>query len=52
MNVNLRGELSFPIADALTERGVPFLFVTGNDKFVRERFPEIPRHSKPAHMAG
>ena len=34
MNVNLRGELSFPVAD----------------KFVSERFPEIPRHPKPAHM--
>ena len=50
MNVNLRGELSFPVADALIERSVPFLFVTGNDKFVSERFPDIPRHPKPAHM--
>ena len=50
MNVNLRGEVSFPVADALAERGVPFLFVTGNDQFVSERFPQIPRHPKPAHM--
>ena len=50
LNVNLRGEASFPVADALIERGVPFLFVTGNDAFVRERYPRVPRHPKPAHM--
>ncbi len=50
MNVNLRGEVSFPVADALAKRGVPFLFVTGNDQFVSERFPGIPRHPKPAQM--
>ncbi len=50
MNVNLRGELSFPVADALNKRRVPFLFVTGNDRFVSERYPQIPRHPKPAHM--
>ena len=49
-NVNLRAEVAFSVADALSERGVPFLFVTGNDEFVRKRYPQIPCHPKPADM--
>jgi CheY-like chemotaxis protein len=29
LDINLRGVQSFPIADILLERGIPFLFVTG-----------------------
>ena len=29
VDVNLAGEPSFPVADALRARGVPFLFTTG-----------------------
>ena len=29
LDVNLAGERSFPLADYLSERGVPFLFATG-----------------------
>jgi two-component SAPR family response regulator len=32
LDVNLNGEMSYPIADALSARGVPFVFVTGYDK--------------------
>lgn len=32
LDVNLNGEMSYPIADALAARGVPFVFVTGYDK--------------------
>ena len=31
LDVNLGGDTSFPIADALATRGVPFLFATGYD---------------------
>ena len=31
LDVNLNRETSFPIADALAARGVPFLFATGYD---------------------
>ncbi|AWN40247.1 response regulator [Methylobacterium durans] len=31
LDINLRGEMAFPVADALSERGVPFLFATGYD---------------------
>lgn len=29
LDVNLDGRMSFPVADALAERGIPFVFVTG-----------------------
>ena len=50
INVNLRGQPSFDVADALLERGVPFVFVTGHDALVRERYPDVPCYPKPADM--
>ena len=32
LDVNLRGQMSYPIADVLVARGVPFVFSTGYDK--------------------
>jgi hypothetical protein len=32
LDVNLDGQMSYPIADALAARGVPFVFSTGYDK--------------------
>jgi CheY-like chemotaxis protein len=29
LDVNLRGESAYPVADALTKRKVPFIFITG-----------------------
>jgi len=29
LDVNLAGEMSFPVADELTQRGVPYVFATG-----------------------
>ena len=51
LNVMLCSELSFPVADELRARGIPFVFVTGFDRDVRKRFPEVPVHPKPADMA-
>ncbi|TNC49588.1 response regulator [Rubellimicrobium rubrum] len=31
LDVNLRGTMVFPVADALRGRGIPFVFVTGYD---------------------
>jgi len=33
LDVNLAGEMSFPIAYALRARGLPFVFLTGYDEF-------------------
>ena len=40
LDVNLQGELVFPVANALAERGVPFVFVTAQP---REIIPESHR---------
>ena len=49
LDVNLSGELSFPLADALAKRSIPFLFLTGYDdrSAVPEEFRAAHRMSKP-----
>ena len=32
LDVHLNGQMSYPVADALAARGVPFVFSTGYDK--------------------
>lgn len=54
LDVNLRGgEKSFAIADALAERGVPFVFATGGggDEIAPEH-RDRPRLPKPFTMEG
>ena len=51
LDVNLAGELSFPVATALGARNVPVVFLTGYDDpaiFPRE-FQSMPRLAKPFH---
>jgi CheY-like chemotaxis protein len=48
LDVNLHGEMSYPIADDLQRRGVPFLFATGySDHAIPARFAGVPRCDKP-----
>ena len=48
LDVNLNGELSYPAADALAARGIPFLFATGySSKGLQERYMSVPRLQKP-----
>ena len=48
LDVNLGCEKSFPIADALIARGVPFIFATGfGPADIVERYPETPLLHKP-----
>lgn len=48
LDVNLRGLLSFPIADILTARGVPFFFASGyTAQAIEPRFAGVPRLQKP-----
>lgn len=52
LDVNLRGEMVFPLADALTARKVPFLFATGYDRWaIPDRFSEVLRLEKPLKAA-
>ena len=49
LDVNLGGELSFPIAASLAQRGIPFVFLTGYDDIsvMPEQFRAIQRMLKP-----
>jgi CheY-like chemotaxis protein len=51
LDVNLAGEPSFPVADLLVERGVPFLFATGYGRQgIDERYRDFPLLQKPFRM--
>lgn len=49
LDINLHGDQSFPIADMLHERGIPFVFLTGYDdgEIVPIRLRESVRLGKP-----
>lgn len=48
LDMNLRGDMAFPIADRLREAGIPFLIATGyNSASLPERFAGVPRVEKP-----
>ena len=52
LDVNLRGRAVYPVAEALADRKVPFLFCTGYEMVDPEgRFPDVPVIRKPAHPA-
>lgn len=52
LDVNLAGEMVWPAADILMEKGVPFLFVTGgSSEDVPVRFATCARLEKPFTMA-
>lgn len=51
LDVNLSGELVFPAADLLIERGVPFVFTTGYDEsIIPSRFANVVRCEKPINI--
>jgi DNA-binding response OmpR family regulator len=52
LDVNLAGSLSFPVAEALEARGVPFAFATGyGSSRVDPRFAAYPVIIKPFDIA-
>lgn len=51
LDVQLQDQMSVPVAKLLVERNIPFIFVTGNDAFVRGQFPDVPAYPKPCDMA-
>lgn len=51
LDINLRGEMVFPVADLLTERGIPFVFTTGYDaSVIPKRFEHVVRCEKPTSL--
>jgi len=52
LDVNLGGDRVYPVADALSRRNVPFVFVTGYGTGVLPyEYAERPRLGKPFKMA-
>lgn len=52
LDVNLAGEPIYPVAEALTERGLPFLFSTGyGGAGIKEPFRNRPVVQKPFGQA-
>jgi CheY-like chemotaxis protein len=48
LDIMLRGEKSFPVAEALKARGLPFVLLTGySDRAVPEGLRDAPRCPKP-----
>jgi len=48
LDVNLRGEMVYPVADVLRSKGVPIVFMTGYDeREVPPRFADLPCLQKP-----
>ena len=48
LDVNLHGKRSYPVADALTARGIPFVFSTGyGDVELLRLYPNRPAFAKP-----
>jgi hypothetical protein len=53
LDINLAGEMVFPVADRPREQGVPFLFTTGYDQSViPPRFGGVLRCEKPVSSEG
>jgi DNA-binding response OmpR family regulator len=50
LDINVRGEMSFPVADELLARNVPLIFLTGYDAdAIPDRLQRLPRLGKPYH---
>jgi CheY-like chemotaxis protein len=48
LDINLRGQMVFPVADTLREQDIPFVFATGHDEsVVPETYKDVPRWEKP-----
>jgi len=52
LDVNLAGDLTWPLAHTLQDRGIPFVFMTGYAQrgFVPEEFADTPILSKPIEI--
>ena len=48
LDINLRGEAVFTVADVLASQGVPFVFATGYDQSaIPSSFQDVPHWEKP-----
>ncbi len=48
LDINLHGQMSYPVAALLQAAGTPFLFATGYDAWtVDDAYRDVVRHDKP-----
>jgi len=48
LDINLQGEMVYPLAQALQERSIPFIFATGYDRTsIPNGYADVPRWEKP-----
>jgi CheY-like chemotaxis protein len=52
LDINLRGVMAFPVADALAARGIPFVFSSGYDRSILPlRHAHAPFCEKPSELS-
>jgi len=52
LDVHLRGQTSYPVADVLKARSVPFVFLTGYDRsIISASYADVPVCEKPFNLA-
>jgi two-component system, response regulator PdtaR len=52
LDINLNGKMVYPLADELSARGVPFIFLSGYiSADLPDRFKTSPQITKPHHPA-
>ncbi len=51
LDVNLRGEKAYPVADVLRERGIPFVLATRYEQWaLSDAYKDLPRCDKPVDL--
>jgi DNA-binding response OmpR family regulator len=51
LDINLQGEMVYPVADELRAMGIPFLFATGYEPWsIPEAYKDVPRVEKPVEL--
>ncbi|SDL75254.1 CheY chemotaxis protein or a CheY-like REC (receiver) domain [Paracoccus chinensis] len=51
LDINLQGEMAWPVADRLRELGVPFVFATGYEAAaIPSAYAAVPRAEKPVSV--
>ena len=53
LDVNLRGEMAYPVADKLLAQGLPFVLATGySSSALPSRYAGVPHCDKPVEVGG